>query len=151
MWYELGNNFEFNLEQLEQSREKLTDWLRSLSSTTGIPLEKTILAGFSQGGAMTLEVGLSLPLAGLIVLSGYLHPQQIAPAAPFPPVLMIHGTQDYVVPVSAARKSQERLLEWGVEVQYSEFPMGHEIPPGILPILREFMIHQSSLRDNDNS
>ena len=40
----------------------------TLESKTGIPLSKTILCGFSQGGAMTMDVGVTLPLAGLIIL-----------------------------------------------------------------------------------
>ena len=70
MWYSLRNQ---DYQGLTASRQQLTDWLKSLESTTGVPLSRTILAGFSQGGAMTLDVGITLPLAGLVCLSGYLH------------------------------------------------------------------------------
>jgi phospholipase/carboxylesterase len=69
-WYALETKA---YEGLAQSRQQLQDWLRSLADLTGVPLSRTVLGGFSQGGAMTLDVGLGLPLAGLICLSGYLH------------------------------------------------------------------------------
>ena len=53
-WYALENK-EFT--GLEESRSLLREWLISLESSTGVPLNRTILAGFSQGGAMTLDVG----------------------------------------------------------------------------------------------
>ena len=70
-WYNLERQ---DYKGLTESRQLLKDWLKSLESTTGVPLSRTILCGFSQGAAMTLDVGLTLPLAGLICLSGYLHP-----------------------------------------------------------------------------
>ncbi|HAA33061.1 MAG TPA: serine esterase, partial [Cyanobacteria bacterium UBA8553] len=63
-------------------------WLKSLQDTTGIPLESTILSGFSQGAAMALDVGLMLPLAGLVSLSGYLPSKpKLTARKSFPPVL----------------------------------------------------------------
>jgi phospholipase/carboxylesterase len=124
---------------LDESRQQLLDWLASLESTTGIPLANTFLCGFSQGGAMTLDVGLSLPLAGLGVLSGYLHAEPRLGTGETPPVLIIHGIQDQVVPVSAARRSRDGLLGMGVSVDYHELNMGHEIPIPVLTILRGFL------------
>ncbi|MBW4621040.1 MAG: alpha/beta hydrolase [Cyanosarcina radialis HA8281-LM2] len=74
MWYAFDQQPSQNSDiQLATSQQIVKDWLQSLSTETNIPLERTILMGFSQGGAMTLDVGLNLPLAGLIVLSGYMH------------------------------------------------------------------------------
>jgi phospholipase/carboxylesterase len=70
MWYDLERE---DYKGLAQSQEMLTEWLQSLENLTGIPLASTILCGFSQGGAMTLDVGLTLPLAGLICLSHRCH------------------------------------------------------------------------------
>ena len=137
-WYALENK-EHN--GLAESRKILRDWLLSLPDSTGIPLEKTILAGFSQGGAMTLDIGLTLPLAGLCSLSGYLHasPQQQNDRANFPPVLIVHGTQDPVVPIQAARQAKDKLTAIGVEVKYQEFAMGHEIQPPVLNSIEQFI------------
>ena len=137
MWYNLEQN---NPAELISSRELLQSWLRSLPEKTGVPLEKTILSGFSQGGAMTLDVGLSLPLAGLIVLSGYWHPQPRPGISSFPPVLLVHGKDDRIVPLSAAHQTRDQLKSWGVALDYHEFAMGHEIRPEVLELMRNFVI-----------
>ncbi|HEY9795593.1 MAG TPA: alpha/beta hydrolase [Leptolyngbyaceae cyanobacterium] len=137
MWYDLSRE---DYHGLAQSQQLLTNWIKSLEKMTGIPLESTILSGFSQGGAMTLDVGLSLPLAGLASLSGYLHrtPKDIDP--PLPPVLIVHGRQDTVVPLSAAHRLRDYLLSLGAPMQYKEFEMGHEIQSDVLGIIRDFIL-----------
>lgn len=137
MWYDLSRE---DYKGLALSQQLLANWIKSLESTTGIPLESTILSGFSQGGAMTLDVGLNIPLAGLICMSGYLHrtPQDIDSAVPS--VLIVHGRQDTVVPISAAQRVRDYLLNLGAPMQYKEFNMGHEIRPEVLEVIREFIL-----------
>lgn len=144
MWYRLPIGYDFQNQpdfvsqtDLAESRQLLTTWLQNLEPTVGIPLSQTILAGFSQGGAMTLDVGLQLPLAGLIVLSGYLHaPVKIE--SPICPVLVIHGQHDPVVPLAIAQRTQKELTLQGVAVRYYELTMGHEVQPEALNLIREF-------------
>lgn len=143
MWYSFTGAGQLNdrsLEQLATSRSVLSDWIRSLADTTGVPLDRTWIAGFSQGGAMTLDIGLDLPVAGLIVMSGYLHPERPQPQQPTPPVLVVHGKQDNVVPIAAARQTQRVLTQWGCSVEYHEFEMGHSIVPEVLQVIRQFVI-----------
>lgn len=137
MWYNLSSQ---KAEGLPESRKLLTDWLRSLESSTGVPLSRTILSGFSQGAAMTLDVGLSLSLAGLVALSGYLHPVSEPAGGTFPPTLIVHGRQDSVVPLKAAQLARDSLVALGVSVQYQEFDMGHEIRPEVLAVIRNFVL-----------
>jgi phospholipase/carboxylesterase len=142
MWYSFtgaGHLTDQSVTQLATSRQVLSDWIQSLPATTGVPLDRTWIAGFSQGGAMTLDIGLDLPVAGLIVLSGYLHPDRAKPLAAAPPVLIVHGRQDDVVPVAAARNSRDLMTQWGVKVQYQEFDMGHSIVPEVLNVVRDFV------------
>ena len=145
MWYDLQGN---DSKGLLESRQLLKEFLLSLESSTGVPLSRTILGGFSQGGAMTLDVGLTLPLAGLICLSGYLH-SSISPVAgsALPPVLIVHGTEDTIVPVSAAVRSRDSLTDWGSAVQYREFNMGHEILPEVVDVMRSFVVETVSKCD----
>ncbi|MEG4392980.1 alpha/beta hydrolase [Microcoleus sp. BROC3] len=145
MWYDLQNQ---DAQGLVQSRQLLREFLLSLESSTGVPLSRTILGGFSQGGAMTLDVGLTLPVAGLICLSGYLHPS-ISPVAGsvLPPVLIVHGTQDTIVPVSAGVRSRDSLTAWEAAVQYQEFNMGHEILPEVIDVMRSFVVETVSKSD----
>ncbi|MBD2626111.1 alpha/beta hydrolase [Trichormus variabilis] len=139
-WYDLRD--ENMYEGLTQSRQMLIDWLQSLESVTGVPLSRTILSGFSQGGAMTLDVGLNLPLAGLVVMSGYLHPGiEKLKHSSFPPTLIMHGRQDQVVPLPAAIKAKAVAESLGVAVDYHEFDMGHEISPEMLGVLRSFVLN----------
>jgi phospholipase/carboxylesterase len=138
MWYSFtgaGELTERSRNELATSRRVLTEWIQELPSLTGIPLDRTWIGGFSQGGAMTLDVGLNLPIAGLFVLSGYLHPDRTPPQI-IPSISIVHGTLDDVVPITAARSSRDLLLSWGAEVEYFELEMGHTIVPEVLKILR---------------
>ncbi|MCG6136802.1 MAG: alpha/beta hydrolase [Nostoc sp. LLA-1] len=139
-WYDL--RMENMYEGLAESKQMLMDLLQSLESTTGVPLSRTILSGFSQGGAMTLDVGLQLPLAGLVVMSGYLHPDVVTTAKrDFSPTIIMHGRYDEVVPLRAALKARETAESLGVAVEYHEFDTGHEISPQMLEVLRTFVIN----------
>lgn len=136
-WYD----FQHDKAGYAESRQILLELLTSLESRTGVPLSRTILSGFSQGGAMTLDVGLELPLAGLVCLSGYLHPISLENKHnSFPPVLIVHGRQDSVVPLTAAVKTRDTLSAMGVKVQYHEFNMGHEVIPAVLGLMRSFVL-----------
>lgn len=137
MWYDLSNQ---QHQGYQESRQMLNQWLQSLESSTGVPLSRTILSGFSQGAAMTLDVGLGLPLAGLVALSGYLHPVSYSENSKFSPVLIVHGKQDSVVPLKAAVNARDNLTGLGVSVEYHEFDMAHEIRPEVLPVIRNFVL-----------
>ena len=137
-WYALEDK---SFTGLAQSRQLLLDWLNSLAASTGVPIEKTILAGFSQGGAMTLDVGLTLPLAALCSFSGYLHYEpQTQPDKTYPPTLIVHGTQDPVVPIAAAIKAKDELSKIGVPVQYREFAMAHEVNDEAIALFKQFIL-----------
>ena len=137
MWYGFPSGFNFggswgHLPQLQASRQALIDDLTMLPTVTQVPLTQTLLGGFSQGGAMTIDVGFELSLAGRMVLSGYRH-GPIASIGDKAPVLMVHGAVDPVVPVAVARESRDRLVEAGASVKYLEFPtMGHEVSQAVL-------------------
>lgn len=135
MWYD----FQEKRPGLVESRQLLNEWLQSLEKNTKVPLSRTVLAGFSQGAAMTLDVGLSLPLAGLVALSGYLHPLTNSLKNHAPPVLIIHGRQDQVVPLWAAQSARNALVAAGATVHYQEFDLGHEIKPIVLTLVRSFV------------
>ena len=142
MWYSFtgaGELTDTSRQELAASREALLTWIRDLPSQTGVPLAKTWLLGFSQGGAMTLEVGLDLPLAGLIVMSGYLHPEISAPKV-CPPIAILHGRQDEVVPIEQAWRTRSALVTWGARVEYQEIDMGHTIVLEELQAIRQFIL-----------
>jgi phospholipase/carboxylesterase len=89
--------------------------------------------GFSQGGAMALEGGCALPIAGLISCSGYPHPNW-APPQQHPPVLLMHGSDDPVVPFQAMQSIAAQLQP--DQCQTVPFKNGHTIPDEtVQPIL----------------
>ncbi len=134
--------------ELAQSRQILQDWLHTLPASTGVSLDRTWIAGFSQGGAMALDLGLTMPVAGIMVLSGYLHSDPadlgnvITPTA-CPPVLICHGRQDDVVPIEMAWQARQQLIDWGAIVQYHELEMGHTIIPDEINMMRQLILSQS--------
>jgi phospholipase/carboxylesterase len=139
MWYSFtgaGELTDRSRQELATSRQLLTEWILTLPAQTGIPLERTWIGGFSQGGAMTLDVGLDLPVGGLFVMSGYLHPERDRPSN-IPPITIVHGRQDDVVPIEAARHSRDTLVSWGAKVNYHEIDMGHTIVPEVLQIIKQ--------------
>lgn len=100
----------------------------------GIAPERILLAGFSQGGAVTLAAGLrrSTPLAGLIALSTYLAdiaaaPSQLQPGAERQPVFMAHGAHDPVIPQRIAEASAQALKALGFGLEWHSYPMAHQV------------------------
>jgi len=100
----------------------------------GTPRERILLAGFSQGGAITLSTGLrqQSPLAGLVALSTYL-PEvdaaaaQLAAGATAQPVFMAHGSGDPVIPVQVAEHSLQVLRQLGFGVEWHRYAMAHQV------------------------
>ena len=100
----------------------------------GIPASRIFLAGFSQGGAITLAAGLrrSVPLAGLVGLSTYLPGATTAAAAlvegaTAQPLFMAHGTGDPVVPYAAGEQTAAWMRQRGFEVEFHRYPMPHSV------------------------
>ena len=100
----------------------------------GIPADRLILAGFSQGGAIALAAALrrTEPLAGVVALSTYLPmaPQagaDLKPQALRQPLFMAHGEQDPVVPPAAGEHSRQVLESLGFAIEWHAYPMGHSV------------------------
>src|SRR5690606_9592283 len=100
----------------------------------GIPASQIFLAGFSQGGAITLAAGLrrSVPLAGLVGLSTYLPGAATAAAAlvegaTAQPLFMAHGTADPVVPFAAGEQTAAWMRQRGFAVAFHRYPMPHSV------------------------
>ena len=138
MWYDLDDP---DWTGLAESRDRVLGWLNALEETTGIPLGRTVLGGFSQGAAMTLDLGLRLPLAGLMVLSGYPHPDLsvTALADPPPAVLVVHGRQDAIVPVTAAQRIRDFLKSLPIPLTYEEMEAGHEVNAQTIAAMNRFL------------
>ena len=111
-------------------------WLEDLADETGVPFERTVLGGFSQGAVMTYALGLGAGRprpAGLIALSGFVPTVSgfdLHLAQPLPRVVVGHGELDPVISVEWGRRAQTMLTEAGADVTYHESPhMAHAIDP----------------------
>lgn len=100
----------------------------------GVPEEKIILAGFSQGGAIVLHGGLRYQgkLAGILALSTYLPlreklQQEHSQTSQTIPVMMMHGTQDAVVPMTLAEQSRDQIKNSGHQTGWHSYDMSHTV------------------------
>jgi phospholipase/carboxylesterase len=118
---------------------QVASWLDELLAEHGVPHERTVLGGFSQGSVMSYALGLgedrSRP-AGIMALSGFIPEvegfQLDLDKAAGLPVAIGHGTHDPVIPVDFGRAARDRLTEAGAEVSYRESPVGHTIDPAFM-------------------
>ena len=100
----------------------------------GIPAERIVLVGFSQGGAIALATALrrSEPLAGVIALSTYLPMaerlvQETTTSAHTQPLFMAHGQFDPVVPAAIGLRSSQAMKAMGFELEWHDYPMAHQV------------------------
>ena len=129
-WYSL---FPPDWSEVPSAVNSLRFRLKAMA-TKKIPLERTVLLGFSQGGAMALATGCNLPLAGLIGCSAYPHPSLEFPKNS-PPIFLTHGKNDDVVPIFAMESIIQ--LKRNTEIETTTFNGGHEIPPILIPKILE--------------
>lgn len=100
----------------------------------GVPRARIVLAGFSQGGAITLQTGLRQrePLAGLVALSCYLPLSALfdaerAKESSGVPVFLAHGSSDPIVPPARGAAARDQLKAAGYAVEWHEYPMPHSV------------------------
>ncbi len=122
-----------DLAGVRESQQLVTE-LVEREIDRGVRPERLLLAGFSQGGAMALQVALRLAPrpAGVVALSSYLLLADTLAAERTAggdslPLLMAHGLEDPIVPVDLGRASRDRLMELGYQPQWHEYAMAHEV------------------------
>lgn len=119
----------------------LEGWLTDAMARAGVGPESTTLIGFSQGTMMSLDVGprLATPLAGIVGFSGRLADAARRPVST-PPVMLIHGDRDEVIPVGALTEAAQGLAAHGFPVQWHvSRGTGHGIAPDGLQVAARFL------------
>ena len=130
-WYPL---YPHKWEQIPKAVSDLEKRLNNFSLEK-IPLEKTFLLGFSQGGAMALELATRINFAGVFAVSSYPHPEW-QPKKDFSTIFICHGNIDQVVPKEASQKSFDILRKNGVKSELYFFEGGHEITNDLISYCR---------------
>jgi phospholipase/carboxylesterase len=135
-WYDIvGRNLmdQEDAAGIHRSATSIVELIEREASR-GIAYDNIVLAGFSQGCAMALHIGLRFPhkLAGIIALSGYL-PLAMSmntekhSANQNTPIFMGHGLYDAVVVPERAEASYAALEKMGYQVNWNEYPMEHSV------------------------
>jgi phospholipase/carboxylesterase len=100
----------------------------------GIPANRILLAGFSQGGVIALHAGLTRPspLAGILALSSYLAlpavlGREASEASHGTPIFMAHGSEDPVVPLALGEAARDYLITSGYVVDFHRYSMPHSV------------------------
>lgn len=125
-----------NAGQLHASQETLAQFIAEATEAYQTDPARVYLLGFSQGGIMGLAVALTHPalVAGVAAMSARI-PAEVVPAfAPKEhlvglPLLLTHGTEDMVVPISYAQQTRQMLADLPVDLTYHEYAMGHQVSP----------------------
>lgn len=133
-WYdifELSLDRKVDVDQLRASAHQVHA-LIDREVAQGVPSEKIIIAGFSQGGAVAYEAALSYPkpLGGLLTLSTYFATCNSVvenAANKNIPILIQHGTQDSVVEEVLGQRAYRQLSDRGYSAKYEAYPMEHTL------------------------
>lgn len=135
-WYDiLGTDIDRREDESGvRASQKAVEQVLAREAERGIAPGRTVLAGFSQGGAIALQTALRhpQPLAGVMALSTYvpiaakLESERNAAANPVP-IFMAHGRFDGIIPLATAQRSRELLESLGYAVQWHQYPMEHSV------------------------
>ena len=135
-WYDIAMNDIARLPDERGIRESqaAVEQLIARERGRGVPADRIVLAGFSQGGAIALQAGLrhASKLAGIVALSTYLALEEsldaeAASANKSTPIFMGHGTEDAIVPLRLAEASRAALERRGYRVAWESWPMPHAV------------------------
>jgi phospholipase/carboxylesterase len=147
-WYDIRVLSAVGGEDEEDVRESaaMVEALLAREEARGVPPERIVLAGFSQGGAMALFTGTRFPrrLGGIMVLSGYevlahTREAEASPANRETPLLACHGTYDPMVALTRGRAAYDAWAVGRPAAEWHEFPMGHEVVPAEIAVIRDWL------------
>ncbi|MCL1886730.1 MAG: alpha/beta hydrolase [Betaproteobacteria bacterium] len=136
-WFDIYGGFDVSdaedTEGVKESQQLITQLIHQ-EKERGVPTDKIILAGFSQGCAMALYTALCSPekMGGVIGLSGYIplinqFPDDRNPANQDTPIFLGHGTYDEVVPFSRAEDARMLLDKLHYNVEWHAYPITHTL------------------------
>jgi phospholipase/carboxylesterase len=145
-WYVIEEVGQPDEESFVQSLGTVSRFIDDELRRWGVPWEKTVVGGFSQGAAVSYAVALGMGRpkpAGILGMSGF-YPMvrgwKLDPRAKRGlPAYVTHGTYDPVIPVGFGRRTRDLMMEGGLYVTYRETRVQHSIDYGLLPEMREYV------------
>lgn len=132
-------------EAVQEAEQALTAFFVEVSDRYDVEPGRTVLGGFSQGGMMTLRLGLADPGAflGLFALSASAPDPGVLrarlPERRDQPIFMSHGALDAIVPMEQGRGTREYLESEGYAPEYHEYEMGHQITQAVVEDLTRWL------------
>ncbi|MBL8307030.1 MAG: carboxylesterase [Rubrivivax sp.] len=148
-WYDILGTDLVRREDEAGLRESITQVhaLLDREVARGVPAERIVLGGFSQGCAITLGAGLRYPqrLAGLVGMSGYMplastFDAERAAANAATPLFLAHGQRDGVVPLARGTAARDQLLSAGQAVEWHDYPMEHSVCMEEVQALQQWLL-----------
>ena len=135
-WYDIDpGNQRVGVDDIAASSTQI-EALIQRERDAGVPAKRIVLAGFSQGGVIALQVGLSYQarLAGIMALSTYLQDhehlaERVSLANADVPIFMAHGLADPMIPIARAVTGRQAMESLGYQVQWHQYGMGHQVCP----------------------
>ena len=147
-WYDIRGLDRTSVEDVAGFRntDTLVRQLIAREGERGIAANRIVLAGFSQGGAVSLYTMPRFPeaLAGVLALSCYLpglasFGAERVPANNATPIFMAHGQADNVLPIPLGVQSRDFLKTQGYAVEWHEYPMAHAVCAAEIADIRKFL------------
>ncbi|HUS05088.1 MAG TPA: hypothetical protein VMZ52_02240, partial [Bryobacteraceae bacterium] len=136
-------------EEAERSRLLILQFVEEAVIKYHADPRRVFLMGFSQGCIMSLSAALSQPakFAGVVGMSGRLLPNidsliQDSEALHRLAVLVVHGAADTVLPIQDGRAIRDKLIALGVDVEYREYPMAHQVSAQSLSDIAGWLQHR---------
>ncbi len=150
-WYDIeltDTGFNQKLSHIRES-EAIVRGLIEAEIARGIPPERVVLGGFSQGGAIALFTGLRFPkrLGGILVLSAPVpfagnlmgQAEQVNREVP---IFMAHGAYDGIIPFATAQAARNLLTAGGASIDWHEYPMEHSICPTEIKDISRWLVER---------
>ncbi len=146
-WFSLdedGDNAA-SAEEAKAAEQQIADLVDEVTDQHEVEPRRTVLGGFSQGGMLTLQSGLTRPevFRGLAVLSGrFPEPDELVPRLPErrdQSIFVAHGTADDMIAVEEGREAVDLLKQEGYRPEYHEYEMGHQITADVVADLSTWL------------
>lgn len=135
--------------EAQAGRAAASAFIAEALSAYDLDAGRVYLAGFSQGAITSLGIALTAPetIAGAVIMSGCLLPevrQEMAPPGQLQglPLLVVHGTQDTVLPVAIGREIKQALSALPVDLTYKEYDIAHQVSAQSLGDISAWLSHR---------